>query len=81
MLIFAYNKKIRDMLSHKTTVHERILEIVNGMANGKYTKLTTARKNLGECALIVAGSEFDLYISHGTGVPYIVLDNKVYGLK
>jgi hypothetical protein len=61
--------------------NEKIVEKVNGMVNGYYTKLTTSRKNLGECALIVAGSEFDLYISHGAGVPYIVVDNKVYGLK
>jgi hypothetical protein len=61
--------------------HEKIVEKVNGMVNGKYTKLTTPRENLGECALIMAGSEFDLYISHSSGNPYIVVDNNVYGLK
>ena len=58
-----------------------IVAAINSMVTGAdYTDMVPARMNVGQCALIKAGNDFDWYVSYSAGKDYVVVDGKVYGL-
>jgi hypothetical protein len=64
-----------------TTITQIIEKANEVIRNANFTKVVKARKNAGNCFLIMTSADFDLYGSYSSETVYVHINSTMYKLS